>query len=152
VKDVLWKEIGKGRRAAKKYVESAMRAAPEMQLLIQARLGADDAEPPAHLQAGVDHRLRHRVVEPDRLAGWLHSRRTPPACGSRWRRPLFLVLAMLFAAGFAVLDAREVVHQVAVVQPLGASLAVAVTALHVTTAAAVLLLIRAAIQNTRVAA
>lgn len=69
-----------------------------------------------------------------------------------WRRPLFLVLAVLFAAGFAVLDAREVLHQVAVGQPLAASLAVAVTALHVTAAGAVLLLIRAAIQNTRVAA
>lgn len=69
-----------------------------------------------------------------------------------WRRPLFLILAALYAGGFAVLDAREVVHQVAVGQPIGASLAVAVTALHVTTAAAVLLLIRAAMQKTRVAA
>lgn len=37
VKDVLWKEIGKGRPAAKHYIEGAMRADPEMQALIDRR-------------------------------------------------------------------------------------------------------------------
>jgi len=37
VKDALWKEIGKRRPAVKKYIESAMSADPEMQLLIDRR-------------------------------------------------------------------------------------------------------------------
>jgi len=61
-----------------------------------------------------------------------------------WRRRLALALVIAFAAGFAVLDGREVVHQVASGQPPLAALAIGVTALHLATAGAAILLIRAA--------
>jgi hypothetical protein len=60
-----------------------------------------------------------------------------------WRRPFVLILTILLAAAFTVLDAREVVHQVAVAKPLVALLTVGVTIFHVATAVCLILLIRA---------
>lgn len=60
-----------------------------------------------------------------------------------WRRPFVLVLTTLLAAGVAVLDAREVVHQVGVAEPLVAVLARGVTMLRAATAVGLILLIRA---------
>jgi hypothetical protein len=65
------------------------------------------------------------------------------------RRLLVLVLAALFAAVFAVLDAREVAHQVAIAQPQLATLAGAIAVLHAATATTVVMLIRVASVNAR---
>jgi hypothetical protein len=61
-----------------------------------------------------------------------------------WHRPVVPIVATLFAAGFAVFDAPEVAHQVAIAQALVAVLAGSVMALHVATAASLAMLTRAA--------
>jgi hypothetical protein len=81
------------------------------------------------------------VSPPSSAASWLW-----------WRRPFVLVQTVLLTAGFAVLDAREVVHQIGVAEPLLAVLAGGVTMLHVATAACLILLIRAVSQSSSVAA
>lgn len=60
-----------------------------------------------------------------------------------WRRPLALVLAILFALGFAVLDAREVIHQIGVANPPLAFLAGGVTTLHAAAVGSLVLLVQA---------